>query len=155
MVKEVLEAVGDKPLPILAAGGLAGGKDVAAMVKLGASGAVLGTRFVLTPEAMYSEAKKNALLAAGDSSTVRSMAFDHAANTLGWPEGIDGRGLNNELVRAYDQGGVEVVKTEFEVGLSNQDIERAVVWAGTGVASMNTILNAEVSIGVIIGVLSL
>ena len=91
----ILKAVpSDGPL-VLAAGGLATGAQVAAALALGASGAAIGTRFLLTPESFYTDAQKRAMVNADSRSTVRTMAFDYARNTLGWPNGVDGRGLRN------------------------------------------------------------
>ena len=81
--------------PLLAAGGISSGSQIASLLTLGASGVVLGTLFLLSPESLYSNAQRQALLDAESSQSVRTMAFDHARNTLGWPEGIDGRGLRN------------------------------------------------------------
>lgn len=145
LVSEILKAIGTKCPPLLAAGGLANGTDIASMIKLGAAGAVLGTRFLLSHESLYSDAQKQVLLAADGASTVRSMAFDYARNTIGWPEGVDGRGIRNKLVTTFDQGGVDAVKKEFEDGLKERDIERTIVWAGTGIGSMNRIMGVEVS----------
>lgn len=145
LVTDVLAAAGDRCPPLLAAGGLANGKDVASMIKLGTSGAVLGTRFVLSHESTYSDAQKKALLAATGDSTVRSMAFDQARNALGWPAGVDGRGICNKLVRVFDSHGAEAVRAEYSEGLKTRDIERTIVWAGTGIGSMDKLMSAGVS----------
>lgn len=81
--------------PILAAGGLSHGAHIASLLALGADGVVLGTRFLLSPESLYTDPQRQALVAAGLTSSVRTMAFDHVRSTLGWPQGIDGRGLRN------------------------------------------------------------
>lgn len=81
--------------PVLAAGGLATGAHVASLLALGAAGAVLGTRFLLSPESKYTDSQRAALLAAPSALSVRTMAFDEARGTLGWPAGVDGRGLRN------------------------------------------------------------
>jgi nitronate monooxygenase len=97
---QVLSVAGEKtPSPcVLAAGGLVDGNHVAEMLDLGASGAVLGTRFLLSPESLYTDAQRAALIDAKGSPTVRTMAFDEARGTLGWPAGVDGRGLKNGIV---------------------------------------------------------
>jgi enoyl-[acyl-carrier protein] reductase II len=56
-------------IPIVAAGGIADGAGIAAMLSLGADGAQLGTRFLLTPEAGVHAAYKEAVLAAGVADT--------------------------------------------------------------------------------------
>ena len=97
----------DGPL-VLAAGGMATGAHVAAVLALGASGAVLGTRFLLTPESLYTDTQKKALADADSRSTTRTMAFDYARGTIGWPDGIDGRGLRNRpLDLRYHEGNID------------------------------------------------
>lgn len=68
---------------------------MASLLTLGASGVVLGTRFLLSPESLYTDAQRQALISASSSLAVRTMAFDHVRGTLGWPCGIDGRALRN------------------------------------------------------------
>ena len=80
---------------MVAAGGLATGAQIAALLALGASGAVLGTRFLLCPESLYTDSQRQALIEAQSSESVRTMAFDYARNNLSWPKGVDGRGLRN------------------------------------------------------------
>ena len=63
LVPAVADAVA--PVPVLAAGGIADGRGVAAALMLGAQGAVLGTRFCATPEALYPDWAKKQLVAGG------------------------------------------------------------------------------------------
>ncbi len=138
-------------IPLLAAGGLATGSHVASVLALGASGAVLGTRFLLTPESLYTDAQRQALLDATDSSTVRTMAFDVARGTLGWPEGVDGRALRNSTVVDHENGRDErELKELFAKAQTEGDRERMLVWAGTGVGSMNSIKPAKVRYTVVV-----
>lgn len=88
--------------PVVGAGGLANGSQLAALLTLGASGGVYGTRFLLSEESTYSPAQKKELLAADSLKSVRTMAFDHVRGTLGWPAGIDGRGLRNGMSITQD-----------------------------------------------------
>lgn len=84
--------------PIVAAGGVATGAQIASLLTLGASGVALGTRFLLSPESLYSDVQRRALVSADSSSSVRTMAFDHVRNTLAWPKGVDGRALRNGML---------------------------------------------------------
>jgi nitronate monooxygenase len=95
LVSSILGAISQNGPPVLAAGGLVNGGHLASLLTLGASGAVFGTRFLLSPESQYSDVQRQALIAARTSDSVHTMAFDYARNTLGWPRGIDGRGLRN------------------------------------------------------------
>jgi nitronate monooxygenase len=98
LVPSVLSVVPPDGPPVLAAGGLVTGAHLAALLALGASGIVIGTRFLLCPESLYTDSQRNALLSADSTQSVRTMAFDEARETLGWPKGIDGRGLHNGSV---------------------------------------------------------
>ncbi|EHM02701.1 oxidoreductase, 2-nitropropane dioxygenase family protein [Acetobacteraceae bacterium AT-5844] len=66
LVRAVARAVG---LPVVGAGGVADGAGIAAMFALGAEGAQLGTRFLMTQEASVHESYKARVLAAGISDT--------------------------------------------------------------------------------------
>ena len=66
LVRAVLRSV---RIPVIAAGGVADGAGIAAMFALGADGAQLGTRFLMTQEATVHDAYKQAVLAAGIADT--------------------------------------------------------------------------------------
>lgn len=61
IIPEVKEVIGDD-IPIIAAGGIVDGKDVAEVMKLGADGVQLGTRFVLSKECTVDDKFKQAFL---------------------------------------------------------------------------------------------
>ena len=147
LVSEILAALptdGTAP-PVVAAGGLATGAQVASYLTLGAAGAVLGTRFILTPESPYPPAAKAALLSARSTSTVRTLALDYARGTYGWPAGIDGRGIRNKIVDEIE-AGVEhsAVQARFAEAAKTNDPDYMVVWSGQGVSLMNEIVPAKV-----------
>jgi nitronate monooxygenase len=95
LVSSILSVVPETGPPILAAGGMVNGGHLAALLTLGASGAVFGTRFLLSPESLYTDVQRQALLAASPSASVRTKAFDVVCNWMGWPPGVDGRALRN------------------------------------------------------------
>ncbi|KZT27775.1 NPD-domain-containing protein [Neolentinus lepideus HHB14362 ss-1] len=143
LISSLLEVVPQNGPLIVAAGGLANGGHVAACLTLGASGVAMGTRFLLTPESLYTDAQRMALIAAGTDSTVRSFVFDRARGTLGWPTGIDGRALMNQTVRDVEAGvPIEDVQRAFRQGVEDGDPSRMLIWAGTGVSLMNQIKGA-------------
>ena len=78
LLDSVLEAV---DVPVVAAGGIATARGVAAVLAAGAGGARLGTRFVATPEANAHQAYVEALLRASASDTVLTTAF-----SVMWPD---------------------------------------------------------------------
>ncbi|MET9451546.1 NAD(P)H-dependent flavin oxidoreductase [Streptomyces cinerochromogenes] len=74
LTPEIVEAV--DPLPVLAAGGIGSGPQVAAALTLGAQGVWLGSVWLTTTEAeLHSPALTRKLLAAGSGDTVRSRAL--------------------------------------------------------------------------------
>lgn len=72
LVPEVVDAVA--PLPVLAAGGIATGRQIAAALALGAEGVWCGSVWLTTEEAETHPVVKEKFLAAGSSDTVRSRA---------------------------------------------------------------------------------
>lgn len=142
---------------MLAAGGLATGTSLASVLALGADGAVFGTRFLLTPEAIYSDAQKRALVEARASDAIRTMAFDHARGELGWPAGVDGRGLKNTTVDEWDgfddetresgaKGGsarYTSFRERYAQAVKEKDVGRVSTWSGTGVGDMHEIKPAQ------------
>lgn len=62
-------------LPVLAAGGIAHGAQIAAALTLGAQGVVVGTRFVATPEAQAAQAYREAIVKAREDSTLRTRSY--------------------------------------------------------------------------------
>jgi NAD(P)H-dependent flavin oxidoreductase YrpB (nitropropane dioxygenase family) len=73
LVPQVVDAVA--PLPVLAAGGIARGRQVAAALALGAQGVWCGSVWLTTPESEVEPLPKRKLLAAGSGDTVRSRVI--------------------------------------------------------------------------------
>ncbi|MFI2211355.1 NAD(P)H-dependent flavin oxidoreductase [Streptomyces sp. NPDC020141] len=91
LTPEVVEAVA--PLPVLSAGGIGSGEQIAAALALGAQGVWLGSLWLTTTEAeLHSRALTAKLLAAGSGDTVRSRALT----------GKPARQLRTEWTDAWD-----------------------------------------------------
>ena len=129
---------------MLAAGGIVSGAHVAACLTLGAAGVVVGTRFCFTPESLYSDQHKRALISAGPTSTMRSMAFDQLRSQV-WPAGIDGRGLDIPAVRDVEAGAdIAEARKKLAEGVRRGDAHSTIVWAGTGVGLVSELKPAAV-----------
>jgi NAD(P)H-dependent flavin oxidoreductase YrpB (nitropropane dioxygenase family) len=74
LVPEVVDAVGEAA-PVLAAGGIGSGRQIAAALALGARGVWMGSVWLGTAEYQTSAALREALLKAGSSDTVRSRIY--------------------------------------------------------------------------------
>jgi nitronate monooxygenase len=96
LVPAVVDAV---DVPVVAAGGIADGRGVAAVLALGAAGAWVGTRFLLAEESCAHPEYRKLLLAAGAADTVHSVLFD-----VGWADAPH-RTLRNSTFAAWEQAG--------------------------------------------------
>jgi nitronate monooxygenase len=134
LVPAVADAV--DPVPVLAAGGIADGRGVAAALMLGAQGAVLGTRFCASPEALYPDWAKKQLVARGGDETSRTQVFD-VVRGLDWPSPYTGRALRNAFADVWN-GREEALRAsteareQFTLGHQAGDPDIAMVWAGEG-----------------------
>jgi nitronate monooxygenase len=86
LVPQVVDAV---RVPVIATGGIADGRGIAAAFALGAAGAQIGTAYLFTPESLISDLHRAALRAARDDQTALTNVFT----------GRPARGLINRLMR--------------------------------------------------------
>jgi len=84
------------PTPVLAAGGIADGRGVAAALALGAAGALLGTRFLVATEALVPAWAAKAILEGSGEDTERSTVSD-VARGAPWPSRYGARTLRNRF----------------------------------------------------------
>ncbi len=101
------------PIPVVAAGGIADGRGLAAALSLGADGILLGTRFIATPECNAHEVFKQKIVAASEEETVRTTLFGH-----GWPNAYH-RTLRTPFVEQWlpqEQRGSEQRADEPVIG---------------------------------------
>lgn len=102
LLPEVADAMGeDMDIPLIAAGGIADGRGVAAALGLGAAGVAMGTRFLAATEARISKGYQQEVVRATDgaTSTTRTHLYNHLRGTFGWPEQFSPRGITN---RSWD-----------------------------------------------------
>lgn len=91
---------------------------------------MVGTRFLATKEALYSQAQKDFLLRSSGEDTTKGMKWDEARGTLGWGEEIDGRGLRNETSRVGHEAGSEEGKQQYAEAMKSGDVDHIVTWSG-------------------------
>jgi nitronate monooxygenase len=141
------------PVPVLAAGGIADGRGLAAALALGAAGALLGTRFQATAEALVDPSVSKAILAGAAEETERSTVLDIArgsrwpsrypARTLGHPYLDQWRGREDEL--AADAGALAA----YQRGVRQGDLPPEPVWAGEAVDLISDVPSAAGLVGVL------
>lgn len=90
----LLEEQNGKPIPVIAGGGIYTGKDIYDIMKLGASGVQMGTRFVVTHECDASTTFKNSFITAKkeDIGIIKS------------PVGMPGRAIINDFILSSNEG---------------------------------------------------
>jgi nitronate monooxygenase len=126
------------PTPVLAAGGIADGRGLAAALVLGASGAVIGTRFQATAEAIVDSAVKKAIVDGRGEDTERSSILDiasgsrwplaYTARTLGHPVLVQWRGREAELVA--DPEAQSQARQAYRDAVGDGEAPPLPVWAG-------------------------
>ncbi len=136
LVPAVVDALA--PLPVLAAGGIADGRGVAAALMLGAQGALVGTRFHACDEALGSLRARQCIVQASGDETARTRVFD-VVRGLDWPTPYTGRALRNGFMARWqgDEAGlardVSRQREAFQAAQRDEDFDTAMVWAGEAV----------------------
>jgi NAD(P)H-dependent flavin oxidoreductase YrpB (nitropropane dioxygenase family) len=97
LVPQVVDAVA--PIPVLAAGGIADGRGLAAALMLGAEGALLGTRFLATTEAPLPGAIKDVIVQSDGYDTDLTEVPDIVSGRV-WP-GAFARTWRNDFLREW------------------------------------------------------
>jgi nitronate monooxygenase len=93
-------------IPVFAAGGLADGRGAAAALCLGATGVVMGTRFLAATEARIGTGYQREIVRASDGgvSTTRTLLYNQLRGTVGWPEEYSPRTIINESFIEHQAG---------------------------------------------------
>ena len=101
-------------IPVVAAGGIADGRGLAAVLMLGAEGAWIGTRFVASHEASSLEWAKQGVIRASGDDTILTRVFDLASNAA-FPPGIGDRVLRNAFTDTWQGREAEVIARREEL----------------------------------------
>jgi enoyl-[acyl-carrier protein] reductase II len=121
LVPQVVDAV---DIPVIAAGGIADGRGLAAALALGAAGIQMGTRFICTTECQAHENYKQKIVRAHDRATlVTGGSFGHPVRSIRGPfvrylEELERRGCSEEEFVTYGAGTLRraIVDGEVEQG---------------------------------------
>lgn len=158
LVPRVVDAV--PSTPVVAAGGIADGRGLAAALALGAAGVVMGTRFLASEEAIAHPIHQERLMEARETDTLRSTVFE----SVDWPN-APGRALRNTTIERWEDAGRPAIgnKPGEEVVLGHTpdgrpigrylsltpvrettgDIEAMGLWAGQSVGLVDRVLPVE------------
>ncbi|MFH1847996.1 MAG: nitronate monooxygenase family protein [Candidatus Omnitrophota bacterium] len=158
LTKTVLEVIaknvgsdGSK-IPLIVAGGVYTGSDIAKFIRLGASGVQMATRFVATHECSVAQEFKDLFVATSDPEEL--IIIDS-------PVGLPGRAIKNKFVTRLMQGEKIPVKCTYRClktcnpavapyciadalcRASIGDLDKAIVFAGTNVTRVKEIVSVK------------
>jgi nitronate monooxygenase len=125
------------PAPVLAAGGIADGRGVAAALALGAAGALIGTRFQASLETLAHPATTKAILEGRGEDTERSTILDIARGAP-WPSRYPGRALRHPFVEQW-RGQEDRLATDSDAkqayrdAIATGDLPPEPVWASQAI----------------------
>jgi nitronate monooxygenase len=134
LVPEIVDAVGDA-VPVIAAGGIADGRGLAAALMLGASGVLVGTRFYASQEAAGREEAKQRICRATGDDTQRSIVFDLLRENV-WPAPFTGRCIRNASLDRWYGREIELLRSagteaaKYRAARAEGDYDVAAVIAG-------------------------
>jgi nitronate monooxygenase len=122
LLEAVLDAV---DVPVLAAGGIAGARALAAVVAAGAAGALVGTAFLACTEGQNSSAARAAVVEAGETDTIYTTVLD-IGRGIPWPAEFGGRAVRNAFAATWHG-------REAQLRAEGAKSDEPVVWAGQAV----------------------
>ena len=165
LMLDVLKIVGEYErehnvkIPVIAAGGIFNGKDIADFIKLGASGVQIATRFVATFECSVADEFKELYLAAGEEDVI----------IIESPVGLPGRVIKTDLIERVTTGKRIPVKCNYRClktcdplttpyciaealfNASSGKLDEAVVFAGSNVPRIKKIVSVKELLDEIVG----
>jgi nitronate monooxygenase len=141
------------PTPVLAAGGIADGRGVAAALALGAAGALIGTRFHATAEALAEPSAKKAIVAGQGEDTERSIVLDIARGSR-WPSNYPARTLGHPFLDQWRGREAELAadpnaRQAYQDGVARGDLPPQPVWASEAIDLIGDLPSAFDLVGIL------
>lgn len=144
LVPEIVDLVVSRGAhaPVLAAGGIADGRGLAAVLMLGAAGALVGTRFYATVEALSTSQAQDRVVSATGDDTCRTTIYDQLRR-YPWPDGHTMSVLRNSLTDRIEDGEVDTRRIEeYQRAVAAHDYTIANVTVGQAVGLVNAAVSA-------------
>jgi nitronate monooxygenase len=125
------------PVPVLAAGGIADGRGLAAALVLGAAGALIGTRFLVAHEAAVPAWVAKAIIEHGGEDTERSRVSDVARGSS-WPSRYRARTIRNDFFdrwhgREDELAADPAAQQEYREAVERGELTPEPVWASEAI----------------------
>jgi nitronate monooxygenase len=134
LLQAALDAV---QVPVLAAGGIASPRGVAAALAAGAQGVWVGTALLASPECENTEDARTRIVQAQETDTVLTRAFD-VAQGLAWPPQYPGRALRNRFTDRW-QSHIDALpqanesRQQLAEAIASKNYDLAHIYAGEAV----------------------
>jgi nitronate monooxygenase len=132
---------------LLAAGGVADGRGLAASLALGADGAVVGSRLWATQESLAADGAKQLATQTNGDGTARTAIFD-ILRRKNWPAEYDFRAIRNALHRQWEgrvdelRAAPDAARAEYDAGVAAKDFTRAHATVGEATALIHDVPSA-------------
>lgn len=133
---------------LLAAGGVADGRGLAAALLLGADGVLIGSRLWASTESLAASGAKEQAAQTNGDGTARSAVFD-ILRRKSWPAPYDFRAIRNDLHRSLEnnvsalQANPDAARADYDAGVKAGDFTRAHATVGEAVGLMTDIPSAQ------------
>jgi nitronate monooxygenase len=117
---------------VVAAGGIATARGLAAVLAAGAQGAWIGTALLVASEAGNTTAVRQRVIAATEADTIHTHTFDDVTRTA-WPDQYPGRAIRNRFSDAWhgrSKSLTDAAFAEYDQARARGDLDVAVVYAG-------------------------
>ena len=130
-------------LPVVAAGGIATGRGLAAVLAAGAVGAWAGTPFLLAEEARNSSAARERIAGSDETETLYTSVYDRLQDK-GWPAEFGARAIRNAFGARWtghedELGAGTKPREEFIEARAAQDYDVAHIYAGQSIGMLDTV----------------
>ncbi len=146
LIPQVVDAV--RPIPVVAAGGIADGRGLAAALILGAQGINIGTRFLASVEAPISEIWKKAIISANSEDAVKVEVWNDIFPRRAAAYDTVPRAIRTPFIEKWQksreaaQRDAERLRAEVISAIQQGKMEEFIPWAGQTVGLVHEVLPA-------------
>lgn len=146
LVPAVVDAVA--PVPVLAAGGIADGRGLAAALMLGAHGVMVGSRFSAASESLTHEQAKARIVEAHAADTAQTRVFDIVRGYGAWPAPYRARAVRNDFFARWHgqetalEAALEAEMPAYERATAEGAFETALIFVGEAVDLIDAVVPA-------------
>jgi nitronate monooxygenase len=151
---QTLAIAGDTP--VVAAGGIADGRGLAAVLAMGAAGALLGTRFKASVEYGCADVYKSVIAASDGDNTLAAPLLD-APFPWEWPANVVGRAVRNAFTAEWEgrdgelKAAIDALPPFGFLQRLWEDPEQSINWAGESSGLVGSVLPAAEIVRSVVG----